>query len=885
MDGIYGATREIGEAELFAQAIELARQQLPRGYKGFAQKALTKAGWGTRRRPLAPWAALDYLCRACEDADQVGAALPVIGLWPLATDGAPDAADLDKSLLLVERLIPAHGSRLSPEQRAGALKLGDSEAARETELARLLRQIDALPRLDALARVGQKREFWLNRMEPGLFDDQALQGIEWLSWRGKTGKPGRWSGLIETGDGRLELRLSSNPEDRANRARLEVRWKVDPDGLAKGAVEYQVEVRSGQDVLAERSISHTGRSPQKAVFTQDDFDDLDEDARFEAEVIIRALGDHPCEATSEDFVLCFGVPDEAAKSSAGTVYSTLALAVAHLAPDAETFKQLARNPGNRGFFSTDKKGFIACRLNGKVGRVFCPPLIAEFGKDWVNREGVLGRWRLTVHSDGTPVGDPEFVPLSSDRGAQRLAQQSRQLAGWMAGSQGPLGILYHHEIDALNKYVLAASDAWQQGSADLTLIDTLEVASQAGRTLGLVVLPMHPLRVAWQQSYDLLVAYHRYEQNLPAAKLEHLLARTSGAHYPSLLPGAEPGEAFVFADTLGLHAVALVRTDDPEPKATVSLLGRLLGGDESTAPSVGKGAADALGGELRRYLQLHPQYRRVRVHALRAGDAMPIARALGQALKADSEAEDNPEDGDNHLCYELDLFPGANQANAQTGRFLSVTAERRRSGAGAVPEADRWLLESATRPGGVTLPRLRWARRGDSRPSTPAHVAIAFDVLLPGRMPQSGRPARRRRAGSPWADADADKGVSCCPDTPLAELYPAQPGRREAPGDGNPHQTPGGAARPDTPSHGPPLGRQRGRLAGAGDRGKPRAGRSPAGPAQSVRLGGHRGPQRGDRVLRLAPRPAAGLRQLHYRLCAGAGRSGLHAVDHLYKQL
>ena len=120
----------------------------------------------------------------------------------------------------------------------------------------------------------------------------------------------------------------------------------------------------------------------------------------------------------------------------------------------------------------------------------------------------------------------------------------------MAGSQGPLGILYHHEIDALNQYVLAASSAWQQGPPELNLINTLEVVSLAGRTLGLVVLPTHPLRVAWQQSFDLLVAYHRYQEGLPAVKLEHLLEHITGAHYPSFLPGIVPGEAFVFANTL-----------------------------------------------------------------------------------------------------------------------------------------------------------------------------------------------------------------------------------------------------------------------------------------------------------------------------------------------
>ena len=729
MDGIYGATREIGEAELFKEAIEIARQHLPRSYRAFAQKALSRAGWGKRRYSLAPWAAFTYLCRASQDLKQVGAALPVIGLWPVAFDGEPNEADLDKSARLVERLIPTQASRSSPEQRAAALMLGDSDTAREAKLACILREVDSLSRLDALTRLGREPDLWLNRMTPGLFDEQTLQAIEWLPWRGKTKKPAVWSGLRENDVGHLELRLNSNAEDTANRARLEVRWRADPENLAKAVVDYLVEIRCGPDVLADKTVAHNGKSTQKAIFTQEDFDDLEEDARFEPQVVISALDNSACEAESEDFVLCFGDTEKSAKSSAGKVRPTLALAVAHLAADREVFKELACDPGNRSVFSTDKKGFITCRLDGKIGRVFCPPLIAQLGRDWVNREGALGRWRLAVRSDGTPIGEPEFVAITPEFGAERLAQQSRQLASWMAGSQGPLGILYHHEIPALNQYVLAASEAWQQGAPELTLINTLEVVSVAGRTLGLVVLPIHPLRVAWQQSFDLLVVYHRYEEGLPAAKLEHLLERITGAHYPSFLPGIVPGAAFVFADTLGFHAVALVRTDDPEPKATVALLGRLMGGDESTAPSVGKGAAEALAGEMRRYLQLHPQYRRIRVHALRAGDAMPVARALGHALQSETEGEDGPEDGDNHLCYELDLFPGAEQASAQTGRFLSATAERRRSGAGAVPEGDRWLLESVTRPGGVTLPRLRWARRADSRPTTPAHVAIAFDVF------------------------------------------------------------------------------------------------------------------------------------------------------------
>lgn len=730
MDGIYSAAREIGETELFDVALELARQQLPHGYKSYAKRALDKARQLSRPRHLAPWRAFAYLCRAVLRVEDVGGALPLLGLWPVAIGNKPEESDLDKAARLAERLFPVHGTRLSAEQRVAALKLGSDEAETGRELARFLREMESVPRLEALECVQELTEFWLNQLHPGLFDEQTLQAIEWVSWRGKTGKPQAWAGLLENDDNRLELRLNPNADNPKDRARMEVRWKTDPETLAKGAVDFVAVVRSGQDVLAEKAISHSGKSPQKVVFTQDDFEDIEEDARFEAQVVIHALGDAPFPTESEDFVLCFGETNKPARSSAGKVFPTLALAVAHIAPSNDAFKQLAREPGNRRLFGSDAKGFITCRWEGKVGKVFSPPLLSRLGKDWVDRGGPLGRWRMRIRADGTPVGDTEFIEMGGEPGIDRLVDASRQMADWLSNSQGPLGVIYHHEsVDAINKYILAAMDVWKGCTPSLTLVHTLEVVSLTGHCLGLIVLPTHPLRVAWQQSFDLLVAYHCYEENLPAAKVERLLEKVTGAHYPSFLPGLQQGKSFVFADTLGFHAVALVPADDPEPKATVALLGRLMGGDESVAPTVGKGAAAALAGEVSRYLQLHPEYRRIQVHALRAGDAMPVARALGQAIQIPSDDEAVAEDGSHHLCYELDLYPASRQNTELTGRFLSATAERRRTGAGSVPEVDRWMLDSVTRPGGVSLPRLRWARRRVAMPTAPAHLAIAFDVF------------------------------------------------------------------------------------------------------------------------------------------------------------
>ncbi len=742
MDGIYSAAREIGERELFDIAHKLAHDALPYGCKLFVKKALIKARQVGHQRNLAPWRIFTYLCRATHSLYTVGAALPDIGLWPVAMTGdRSNEKDLDKSALLADKIFPAQGARLTPEQRVDALNLTDPEAQRQ--LIQFLRETERLPRLEALARLEKEPDFWINRLRPGLFEDQTLNAIHWVPWRGKTTKPLAWSGLSESNEPsgdtlnprRLMLLLNPDGDHPKERARLEVRWKVEPDTLAKGAVDYLVEVRTEQDELAVKSVSHSGKSPQKAVFTQDDFEDIDENDVFEPQVVIRALSEPSCETATESFILCFGQPDgKTVKSSAGRIYPTLALAAAHVVPNDHDLKTLAKSLYNKQIFDRDKKGFITCRWNSKVGRVYCPPLLAELAKDWGAHDGALGRWRVRVRADGTPVGKAEFIAAQVDASAERLIQSAQKMARWMDGSQGPLGILYD-DSSVLNEYVLAAHEVWKTSAPELTLIHTLEVVSLADRCLGLIVLPTHPLRVAWQQSFDLLVAHHREEGEAPA-KIQRLLETVTSAHYPAFLPGLHSGEAFVFADTLGFHAVALTPAGDPEPKATVALMARLLGDEDNAAPTVGKGAVTVLADEVSRYLQLHPDYRRIQVHALRAGDAMPVVRALGRAFPAVNEnlaeiLEDvaQPHLDEQDLCYELDLYPAAGQATEFTGRFLSATIERRRSGAGSVPEEDRWIMESVSRPGGVNLPRLRWARRATSIPKTPAHLALTFDVF------------------------------------------------------------------------------------------------------------------------------------------------------------
>ncbi|MBK8115442.1 MAG: hypothetical protein IPK44_13380, partial [Candidatus Accumulibacter sp.] len=749
MDGIYSAAREIAETELFAGAKARARDKLPHGGKGFADKALSIARRLARNKALSPWREFAYLCRAANGQEGLGAALPEIGLWPVAVDDKPDEGDLEKSARMVERLLAGQGNRQSAEVRVGGLQLPAADATVERELAEFLRAAHSLSRLDTLARMEKLEGFWLNRLRPGLFDSQALQSIRWVSWRQKNDKPYQWSGIAVDADNCLTFKLALTDHPKPG-VRLEVRWEAEPATLAKGAADYLVEIRAGGDALAEKTVTHAARGPQKCVFTQDDFGDLEGSERFEAEVLIRALTaeallvddaeDNPYQAVSEDFILCFGQTiDQTAKSSAGNVFPSLALAAIQVAKDGETFKRLADNPGDKQAFSTDRKGYIACRVDGKAARVLCPNLLLDLAADWAVHQGDPGRWKLKIRADGSPDGRPAFVPFgpAGDKAGERFVKASRDFCNWLLRSSlGSLAVLYTDRL-VFNEYVNAATAWWETASACATLIHTLEVVGVSGQRIGLIVLPTHPLRVAWQQGFDMLVWRHRYEEGSPPTKVAKLLGALIGAHYPAMLPGFAQGEAFLFADSLGFHTVAMTATDDPEPKATVALLSRLLGegdakGEELMAPSVGKSASELLGEEVARYLALHPETLRVHVHALRPGDAMPAARALGCALRSveATEVDDESEARDEAAkrAFVLDLYP-ANGRKSMVGRFLAATSQRRRSGAGVVPEEDRWLLDSVTRPGGVSLPRLAWARRDSETPSTPAHLALAFDIF------------------------------------------------------------------------------------------------------------------------------------------------------------
>ena len=357
---------------------------------------------------------------------------------------------------------------------------------------------------------------------------------------------------------------------------------------------------------------------------------------------------------------------------------------------------------------------------------------------WAERRGAVGRWSVQVRGDGTRVGEPQFQEFSASMCGQehwdRLVRASQRLCEETKLWPSIVARIYCGKTRA-EEYVNAWVAALEQCDPLLMLAHTVEVQTLSGRTIGLVVLPSHPLRVAWHMGYDQLAQHARYDEPMKPTEVVKALAVLDSSSFPWILPGLTRGSSFVFGDTLGFFAVAMVSDQDEEPKAAISQMAACVAeGESDAAPSVSRQMADVLGKELDRYLQLHPPVTGasnvLHINAVRPGDGATITRALGNTVgRKDEDADgDNDADPARNVCFVLEMYP-ADADSDITGNYLTAIAERRRCGAGGIEAADRWMLESLPRPGGTVVPRLRWARRDASTPLQPAHLSVAFDTL------------------------------------------------------------------------------------------------------------------------------------------------------------
>ena len=763
MDGVLSATLELSEKQLFDLASRIALKKLKRKRRKYARQAVIRARERGADVRVSPWQEFDFYCHVVLGRHPVGTCLSRIGLWPVKGEpsGArKDRSDLQESRRFVDRLLDARSIDPTTHQRIAALRLLNPTPSQLQDLTKFLLEAATLPVGEALQLLGNKEHLWVNALRTERVATEIL-GIELVKWRGKTGKLLKWSGLADRAGEvpQLILPRSDHIDHPGSRARTEVRWKARPGHLPKGAVDYRVEVlTTGTDTqLAGQELTHTGKAQQKAIFTHEDFTDLPDDARIPARVRVSAIGSEaeqvgsagegqgPHRAETEEFEIVFGEP-EGPKAAVGRPYRTFSDAMIELDSRdmVSAMTSLAETrPDNA------QRGFLVWRTpDGRRNfRVFRPSLIKDVEERWRSYRGLPGRWRIRVRMSGERVGVPTFVPLERPEAVDEVLWGRAQNAGRrivdIFADIGGVGQVYDSGTpqfrNVVTEYLRSWLALWRQGTPELALAQTVEVRSQSGDLLGLIVLPAHPLRMAWHAAYDNLALYAAFNEHGEPKVVRKELASLDGAAFPAFLPGVTSGDSFVFADTLGFHAVGMVTGGDPEPKGTLSILYRALTGEEdaqgSAAPTVGSGSAKILGKELRKYVESHSTARILHVHALRAGDGKTVVRALGKAANG-THADVPGRSGtvarsrQDRLAYVLEVHPSPRQLKSGVaGRFISEAQERRRRGAGTVERQDQWMLESQDRPGGIRVPNLRWARKDGVDPDSASHIALAFDTF------------------------------------------------------------------------------------------------------------------------------------------------------------
>ena len=744
MDGIYSASREVDEANLFAEAQRLAQREIrSSGHRRYAEHAVKKARGHGGVYAVSPWAEFDFLCRVAAGGESPGTYLYLLGLWPVRDSADADSSgDLNASRDFVDRLLGPGVATLTPAARVDAIRLDRCSERERGDLERFLHEVDTKPLLVALATVAKRQHLWIGALRVA-GPVSTIQGVELTSWRNRSGALAKWSGLTpgENGDSPPELILDADAQ--GDGSTLEVRWKTDPVDLEKNAVEYRIVVLTDNDEeLATQTVPHFARKGGESCrFSNDDFS-LGDDALLSAKVVISVDGEDKIELQeSDEFIIRFGEPLERTASGAALTVRAFSEGLVEMESRQAVAAVTADPP-----VIEDAKGFVVLRTSIARGRrksfrVSRPALIAQVEQQWFERQGTIGRWVVKTRTAGSRAGAATFIPFENVRGGgwDRVAIASRRMADQFSVTGGAVGQIYDEGAKSFGvvwEYLLAWAALLEAGDPSLALANTVEVQSLSGRTIGLIVLPSHPLRVAWSVAYDNLVLHAAFEQEQRPKAVRDELRGLDGAMFPDFLPHPSGSGAMVFADTLGFHAVAMVPDYDKEPKATVAVLARALVDGESvdSAPTAGQQSAAVLGNEIGRYLDCHETSRLLHIHALRAGDGLTIARALGKVHKRFSLPDEDDENDDSAQLqaapplFSLEIYPSEEQQQrGVAGQFIADAQDRRRRGSQGLADEDRWMLESVPFPGGINVPRLRWARKEQQNPSTAAHLAVAFD--------------------------------------------------------------------------------------------------------------------------------------------------------------
>ncbi|MGC5032466.1 helicase HerA domain-containing protein [Micromonospora sp. DT229] len=200
-----------------------------------------------------------------------------------------------------------------------------------------------------------------------------------------------------------------------------------------------------------------------------------------------------------------------------------------------------------------------------------------------------------------------------------------------------------------------------QARSDLLVMDTLtvRVGTASEDVHGLVLLPTHPLRLAWVAAHDRLLREWAAEAAAGSTKAKRealidlaLVSRLTPANLPFTVVDPH-GRPMVYAEELTHGAVLYLPPDSAEPEAASDVICAAL--DISRASPDMSAVAQALTNRIHSYRRAHPGTGAMRMMSVNPGSGAALQRAL-RPIVLPSEARDPEEQSQTSAAPRMEVI-------------------------------------------------------------------------------------------------------------------------------------------------------------------------------------------------------------------------------------
>lgn len=597
------------------------------------------------RNPIENW--LDFLeSVADEPREPFGENLWRVGLVPDGGNDEDARARLRDNDVFVRKVIDPAGAGHAIRDR-----LRQTRLASGSQFDQILEELT--PRED---RLDDARE-WTKAIAEGVgikFDafelvdtggDSDLDGFEVLSFRSATGAVSKSSGLLSRDDGTLVCEISDESEGK-----VVVKWRTTPPKTTLVhrwllSLMHPDDLReTGETALAETRVAGSKRSAALKLNLASE--DVTGGFLFVVEVSPLDKDGQPIElpdsavTQSDAFELVFRDEPSPEQSRTSTAAS---LGVARIHAVSRGANSLDED---HPAWDSNRQQFSLRIGTSRSVQIPVSETVVSLERQMTIDPTITGYKAESPYGLGLPT--ERFEPLRSNL-PPAFARKRKQIME-MLQAAGPRNVPevfpWTDERRAAVQDYLGSYKRALDSAADKELLDVLQRLDTVDLVLGnlpegtssvTVVLPLHPLRLAWLSTYDGLTRswaeglLDRADTVAGRRNLVDLAALTRIT--PTNIPFAvatPQRELNVYFDELTFGIGLLLPLGHPAPEVLAATVSTVLGLVRQSASMASDAAM--MGDRLTEYRKAHRDPKAMRLAAMHPGDSAVLAEALGSFL-------------------------------------------------------------------------------------------------------------------------------------------------------------------------------------------------------------------------------------------------------------